>query len=368
MNTSKRTSILLAGGVTVAVSLWMLSGLGSSPVDFSSQADADTISGTPMRVRTELVRSSAVTREIVVSARTEPNRLVRLRAETDGAVVSLPVERGNTVSAGATVIELDMRDRNARLAEATSLVTQRELELQARRNLRDRDFASEVEIAEAAARLESAKAARERIQLELDNITIEAPFNGIMQERSVEIGDYVRAGDTVAEIVDIDPLIIAGDVNGKEVSELGVGSPGTAVLVNGTELQGTIRYLSPVADENTRTFRVELAVANPDRVRAGLTAELRLSGSRLSAHDISSALLTLADDGTVGVKAVDSRNRVEFYPVEIVGASEGGILVTGLPESLRVITVGQGFVTVGQLVEPVAYSALEDNAVHERAD
>ena len=369
MNPSRKKSILIATGITVVVALWMLSGLGSSSVEFSVTPTGSEATGEPMRVRVERISANEVTREIVISARTEPNRYVRLKAETDGAVVALMADRGNPVVAGETILELDMRDRNARLSETDSLVDQRELELQARQNLRNREFASEVEIAEAKARLESARAARARIALELDNISIAAPFDGLVQERSVEIGDYVRAGDTVVDIVDIDPLIIAGDINGKEVSELYVGSRGTAVLVNGIQLNGIIRYLAPVADENTRTFRVELEVPNPANIRAGLTAELQLEGSRISAHDISPSLLTLADDGTVGVKTVNSANRVDFYPVEIAGASADGILVTGLPTDVTVITVGQGFVTVGQQVEPVSNNAtLESNAAYERAD
>lgn len=321
-----------------------------------------------MRVRVEQIRASDVVRQITVSARTEPNRFVRLKAETDGAVVALGADRGSEVNAGDIIIELDLRDRNARLREAESLIAQRELELKGRQDLRDRQFSSQVELAEAQARLDSAAAAKERIALEIQNTTIDAPFDGIVQERSVEIGDYVRAGDAVVDVVDIDPLIIAGEINGKEVSELSVGSRGTAKLVDGTILEGTIRYLAPVADENTRTFRVELAVNNPQRVRAGLTAELQLSGSRISAHDISPALLTLADDGTIGVKVANANNRVEFYPIEIAASSGTGILVTGLPDSVRVITVGQGFVTVGQQVEPVAISALENNSAYERAN
>ena len=107
---------------------------------------------------------------------------------------------------------------------------------------------------------------------------------------------------------------------------------------------------------------------NPYNVRAGLTAELQLSGPTLSAHDLSPALLTLADDGVVGVKTVNSNNRVEFYPVEIVGSSANGVLVTGLPDLVTVITVGQGFVNVGQQVEPVAFSAIENTPSYERAD
>jgi len=367
MNTSRRTSILMAIGVTVAVVLWMLSGIGGDKNDTAELSSGDSTDG-PMRVRVAQVRSSEVTREITVSARTEPNRVVQLKAETDGAVVDLGIDRGSDVWAGNSLVKLDIRDRNARLREAESLIVQRELELQGRQNLKSQQYASDVEIAEAQARLDSARAARERIELEIRNTEVVAPFEGIIQERWVEIGDYVRTGDRVVELVDIDPLIIAGEVNGKDVTELAVGSMGYATLVDGTELAGSIRYVAPVADENTRTFRVELAVPNPGQVRAGLTAELKLSGTRIQAHDVSSALLTLSDEGAVGVKVVNDNDRVEFYSIEIVGASNDGILVTGLPDSARVITVGQGFVTEGQQVEPVAFSALEEDSSNERAN
>ena len=108
--------------------------------------------------------------------------------------------------------------------------------------------------------------------------TIDAPFDAVLQDRSVEIGDYVQSGDAVAFVVDTDPMIVVGEVNEREVHSLAVGNPGTARLVDNTTVEGTIRYLAPVADENTRTFRVELAVPNPDgTLRAGMTAELKLS-------------------------------------------------------------------------------------------
>lgn len=363
MNKSRRNSIFMAIGVAAVVTLWMLSGLGSSPIDFSGEAEINRGNGELMRVSVARINAKDVVREFTVSARTEPNRIVSLKSETEGAVVAIGVERGNPVAEGQTILELDMRDRGARLAEANSLVAQRELELEARENLRNREFASQVEIAEASARLDSARASKARIELEIENVTVDAPFDGVVQERSVEIGDYVRAGDTVVEIVDIDPLIIAGEINGKEISDLYVGGRGSATLVDGTRLNGVIRYLAPVADSNTRTFRVEMEVPNPNGIRAGLTAELELLGPNIHAHDISPSLLTLADDGTVGVKTVNSSNRVDFYPIEIVGSSDEGILVTGLPDSVTVISIGHGFVTVGQRIDPVVEtSALETSS------
>jgi multidrug efflux system membrane fusion protein len=357
------TSVVVAGGVALAVAVWMLSGLFAedtpSPTTRASVRNGETGSGDnpERRPRVVVLRSSArtVRREILVSARTEPNRQVELRAETDGAVIALGAERGATVDSGQRIVSLHMRDRAARLEEAEALIVQMQLQYEAAERLRGQQFVSEAQIAETKARLVGAETAKQTILDDIDYTTIEAPFDGVLQERSVEIGDYVQSGDTVAYIVDTDPMIVVGEVNEREVHSLGIGNSGSARLVDGTTVEGTIRYLAPVADESTRTFRAELAVPNPDaNLRAGVTAELSLSAEEITAHTLSASALSLADDGTVGVKAVDEQNRVRFYPVEIVSTSPEGMMVTGLPRELAIISVGQGFVIEGQLVEAVS--------------
>ena len=364
----------MAGAVALGVALWMLSGIGSSGPGSPPPATVragDGAGDNPERRMRVLVRRSVarpITREILVSARTEPNRQVELRAETDGAVVAVGAERGARVAAGQLIAELSMRDRLAQLEEAEALIEQTRLQYAAAERLRGEQFMSEAQIAEARARLVSAEAARKRILDDIEYTHIKAPFDSVVQDRSVEVGDYVQSGDAVALLVDTNPLIIVGEVNEREVAALEVGGPGSARLVDGTNVAGTIRYLAPVAESSTRTFRAELAVANEeDTFRAGMTAELRLAADEITAHVLSPALLALADDGTVGVKAVDADDRVQFYPVEIVGSAADGITVTGLPRELRIITLGQGFVVEGQTVEAVVESEAAGKTDNERA-
>ena len=369
--TPRTKSMLAAGAVTLAVALWMLSGVGDDPPSPSTRStlrDGEAGGGdNPERRPRVLVQRStarAITREILVSARTEPNRQVELRAETDGAVVSIGAERGAIVANGQRIVSLDMRDRTALLEEAEALIVQMQLQYEAAERLRGQQFVSEAQIAEAKARLVGAEAVKHRILDDIGYTTVKAPFDAVLQDRSVEIGDYVQAGDAVAFLVDTDPMIVVGEVNEREVHSLAVGNTGTARLVDDTIVEGTIRYLAPVADENTRTFRVELAVPNPDgSLRAGMTADLRLAAEQITAHSLSPAALALADDGTVGVKAVDAASRVRFYPVEIVSASPEGISVTGLPQELGIISLGSGFVIEGQIVE-----AVSDPAAMSRSD
>ena len=119
-----------------------------------------------------------------------------------------------------------------------------------------------------------------------------------------------------------------------------------------------IRYIAPASDDATRTFRVEIEIANPDgAVRDGITATARVPLALQKAHRLSSGILTLDDAGSVGVRAVSDDNTVAFYPVTILGGDTEGIWVSGLPDRLAVITAGQDYVTEGQTVDPVRQMA-----------
>ena len=220
--------------------------------------------------------------------------------------------------------------------------------------LQEEGYVSETQIAEAIAKLEVAKAELTRAQLDLDYMTVRAPFDGALQDRVVEIGDFVRVGDQVATFVDNTKIIVSGTISERDARFVKVDDTGTAQLATGQSVTGRIRYISPVADQSTRTFNVELEVDNPDgTLPAGVTAELKLPGDKVLAHKISPALLTLNAEGEIGLKVVDEYDEVQFYPVELAMSEPDGVWVSGVPESAKIITVGQGYVAPGQSVESV---------------
>jgi multidrug efflux system membrane fusion protein len=359
---SAKPSIFIALGVLLALAGWLLSGQlqnNAKPVDSTAtpreQSDALT------RVRVRDFQAQPISQEIVITGRTEPAREVTLRAEIDARVMAIEAERGAAVKEGDIIVRLDLRDRRARLREAQAQVKQRELQYRAAQRLFADKHQSETQIAEARANLENARAQLEQIETEIDDAIVRAPFDGILEERPVEKGDYVSVGDTVARIIEQNPLVISGDIPQQDVHRVKIGAPGSARLVTGQEVQGRIRYISAQADEATRTFRVELEVPNPDnRLVAGVTSEIHLPMEQLTAHYLPMGILSLNDAGQVGVKSVNGDNQVEFYPVPILRTTTGGVWVGELPETVRIITVGQGFVHSGQEVEPVAEKAVAE--------
>lgn len=365
ISNSRRNSILLAAAIAVGLAAWILSGIGTSPQE--PEAPTRAVGDGAVRVTVRYSAAIETTRTITVSGRTDPDRSLELKAETEGRVTSVGVERGAIVAAGQTLVELDMRDRQSRLAEAEALIRQRELEYEAAERLRGDQFLSPSELASREAQLVAARAARDRIVLDIERTNIRAPFDALVYDRLVEIGDYVAIGDPIARLVDTDPLIVVGNLNERDVGAIEIGTAGTAAIQGGPAIEGRVRYLAPVADESTRSFRIELAIPNPGMtLRAGTSALLSLGAGTIKAHSLSPGLLTLADDGTIGVKIVDNADRVRFIPAEIVESTDDGVLVTGLPDEARIITVGQGFVVDGQAVIPSEAAPALTRAQDER--
>ncbi len=346
-----RRSYVIALTVTLVSVLWLASGaLTGKPV--SSEASANTPEAAVTRVQVRTFRAEPVTREVVLHGQTEARRRVLLKAESAGQVVELPVARGSRVRGGVVIARLAADEREERLAQALALVRQRELEYDATRSLKSQNLNAERQVAEALALLEAARTELKSAHLHLARAEIRAPFDGVLYGRAVEIGDFVGVGDPVATVVELNPLLATGDVAEQEVTELRLGMPGRARLVDGRELHGTLSYIAPAAAVTTRTFAVEMETANPGgAIPAGMTAELRIPLEEVDAHRLSAALLSLDDTGRIGVKWVDGAGVVQFEPVRIIRSEGEALWVDGLPSEARLITAGQGFVRAGDRVE-----------------
>jgi multidrug efflux system membrane fusion protein len=273
-------------------------------------------------------------------------------------VAAIDVVRGQRVAEGQRIVELAEDDRPARLAEARALLAQREVEFRASRTLAERGFRADNQHAVAKAQLDAARAMVTRMEVEIRRIAVRAPFAGVLEARPVELGNYLKEGDAVATLVDLDPVIVVAHLTEIDRSRVRIGQTGRARLATGQEIDTRVRYLSANADSATRTYRVELEAANPDlAVIGGVTAEILLAVDEVAAHRITPALLALDERGVVGVKVVGADDKVAFHPIRVLEDGPDGMWVAGLPDRIRLISVGHEFVQPGQIVRPVAGEA-----------
>ena len=206
-------------------------------------------------------------------------------------------------------------------------------------------------IAQTKVRLEAARADLKRSQLDVDNLQVKAPFNGIVESRPVEVGDYVQPGPLCARFIELDPLKVSALVTEKEVIQLSPGDAAKMELVTGQVIEGRVSFIARQADAVTRSYRVEATIANAgEQIRAGISGRLSLLTAAVDAHLIPSHLVVLDDRGGLIVRAVEDA-KVTSWPVRPVGENSGGIWVTGLPERVALVTVGQNYITNGEQVE-----------------
>lgn len=348
--------------IALVLSVALVGWLASRPIEQlvrgTAPSAAEPVAGSapaaPVRtpVRVVLSVAAAVRPELVANGRTEPARKVTMRAEIGGLVEAVPVAEGAMVEAGQVLVQLAPRDRPARLREAQARLDQRTREYEAARRLGAKQFQSEVRVSETLAELESTRAMVVAMQLDLDQTTIRAPFEGVLERRPVEVGDYVEPGDEVAHLIEQDPYLVVGDAPETERARYRIGARGTAHLADGRSVDGTIRYVATESDGSTRTYRVELEVANPNqRFPAGMSARIVVGEEPQAAHHVSAAALVLDDSGRVGIKIVDDGGVVRFEPARIIRAEADAVWLAGLPERVRLVTVGQGFVAAGQEVD-----------------
>ena len=367
-----RRSWIIALTIALLATGWILSGevdwralIGEEPAPVAAAVTTpdEPAAAQPPSVRVAPFSAQPFVEEMILQGRTVADRAVTIRAEIYGVVEDVHAERGEGVRSGSLLVRLEVQDRAARVVEAHALLRERELEWQAARSLNERGYRADTQLAQAAAELDAARAGLRLAEIALDNIRLRAPFDGIVADRYVELGDFVDVGDPIAEILDLDPLRIVVQVAERYLGRVEVGDSGWAVLVDGRRVEGVVGYVGPAANEATRTFPVELEVPNPDaRVIEGLTAQVHLPVEEIRAHYVTPMVLTLSDDGRIGVKAVDADNRVVFHPVQIIAGDSGGVWVGGLPPAVTVIVVGQEFVVAGQSVEPVPAELPEQQA------
>lgn len=359
---------LIALSLLFILFIWMLSGILTSDNEFSNPRPLTMDSGL-QRVQAEHMKGEQVNRDITISARTAPSRRVELKSEIRARVVSVEKEKGANVKKGDVILRLDPRDWPARVKQAEAALRQRQIEARSARQLKEKGLANDSQLAQAETALANAEAELTNAKIQLNATTIRAPFDGIVDERNVEVGDFVKDGNALVTVLDFRPYLVKGHAAERDAAHINIGDRGWAELVNGDRVDGRIRFIAAEADAATRTFPLELEIENNTASMAsGLTATLHVPQPATHAYFVSPALLILDDNGHLGLKGIDADNRVVFRPVELLKADNNGIWVYGLGEQADIITVGGGFVSFGQQVEPVYVSDKEASAEIENSD
>jgi membrane fusion protein, multidrug efflux system len=316
-------------------------------------------------VRTQMFSAQDMPIEVPLRGRTRATATVSQMAETAGTVDVVHVTKGQRVEVGDPLCTLAQGTRAAAVAQAEAnlqqanvALSEAELNFNTNANLRERGLAAantvnavEVALAQARAGVSQAEAGLDNAREELDRTEITARVAGLVQDPVADVGSLLNAGSPCATIVQLNPIVFSGSVPEANIGLARTGLSATITTVTGDTVEGEVTYISSVADNATRSFPAEIEIPNEDfSIRDGITAQAMINIGTAPGHLLPQSVLTLDDDGTLGVSTVEG-NRVVFYPVTIVSDTRDGVWVSGLPDEVQVITVGQESVRPDQEVQ-----------------
>jgi multidrug efflux system membrane fusion protein len=302
-------------------------------------------------VQVKLVPEELREYDVVLRGRTQATRAVLVKSETSGVVAEAPVLQGSVAPKGAVLCRLAVDARQAALDQARANFKSMQLQQQASTELAKKGYRSPTQVAQAQAGADQAQAAMRAAEIALKQVEIRAPFAGVFDHRDAEVGAYLAPGGSCGAMIELNPLLIVGDVPETDAAKLHVGAGAVATLVGGQTLTGRIRYVAHDADPATRTYHLEITVPNPGlAIRSGLSADVRIAAGSGPAHLAPVSALVLDAGGRQGVRYVTADDRVAFAPVTVMEQTPQGAWLRGLAGPTRVITVGQSYVAEGQRV------------------
>jgi multidrug efflux system membrane fusion protein len=292
---------------------------------------------------------------VTFRGRTQAARTVVVRSETAGDVAATPILQGTAVRAGTVLCRLAVDARAAALDQARADLKAKQLQMQASATLAAKGFRSKTQVLTDQAGMDASSAAVRAAEVALRQVNIVAPFAGVFDHRDAEVGAYLSPGQSCGTVIELDPLLVVGDVPETEVAKIRVGAAASAQLVSGATISGRVRFVARDADPVTRTYRVEVTAPNRGAaVQSGLSAQIQLAAGVGPAHFIPVSALVLDAGGRQGVRYVPAGDRVAFAPVTVLEETSGGVWVAGLRGNPRIITVGQSYVSEGQKVRVAA--------------
>jgi RND family efflux transporter MFP subunit len=329
--------------------------------------------GGPVAVRAEPVQRRAweVTQPLVASV--EPVTQTTLAAEQGGLVVQRMFDDGSRTKKDEVLVRMDtellkldraaadaarqalegaleqakVRAENSRaeeqrlkgLTDARSAATGREY--------RDALTLARIDttmVAVRTAELAQKKAELDRLDTQIRKSEVRDPRgDGVVAKRYVEVGQWVKQGDPVADVVWLDPVFVRANVPEYVIPKIKQGDPARVVFdaLGAKEYTGTIEQIIPTADPASRTFPVKILLKNPDFViRPGFFARATL----LAKSDTPQ--FVVAKDAVVstarGAHVVAARDgKAVVVAVKVLGSEAARSYVTGdLKDTDRVVTRG----------------------------
>ena len=307
-------------------------------------------------VQVSPARASRFVETITIQGHTVADSDLTYSAEVPGTVESLRLAPGQRVRRGQVLARIDYRSLRARADAARARLRLQQKTCRRLAILKKDDLVTQERVDHAEAARVSAEAANKIAVADLSKSVIRARRGGVVTKKFVESGEYVAPGTPVLQVVDLDEVVVVGQLPESQVAAVRQGAvAGVAIRALKRSVTGKVHAVLPVASPDSRTFKFRIRIRNPDHaIFVGMAATVQIS---LRAHEgvvVVPQDVVLEEGKTRAVYVVGPGSKAIRRPVTL-GPTEADrvVLRSGIKPGERLVVLGQRDLKPGQPVKVV---------------
>ncbi len=311
----------------------------------------------PMPVEVAEVKMQSVSEKFEAVGTIEASEEITVVSEINAAVIDLPFTEGSQINKGVLIAQLDDSQLAAEVSSTEALYAQSLATYNRVKKVVDQKAGTPQDLDDALASLKVAEANLKLAQARLDKTRIVAPFSGMIGSRRVSVGSFLRTGDAITELANLNEIRINFSAPERFLSELKRGSEVIVFspVYPGHEVKGRIIAIEPIIDSETRTARIVAKVQNPgQKFRPGMSANVSVVLSQRQEALTIPTEAVFANGNQSFVYIVNPDSTVAPAPVTLgLQMSDVVEISAGLEQGMKIITAGHQKLFPGAKVLPV---------------
>lgn len=209
----------------------------------------------------------------------EPNREMKVAFKIRGKIKRLAIEEGQLVKAGTLLAQLDMTELMAQKDKALENKNKAKRDMDRMEKLFKKNIVPESSFQDSRSLFISASAELKIVEDNIKNSTIRAPFTGRITKKISEVGEIISPAMPIAILTEMEPILVKASVPDNFIRKIKTGKT-VHVLVDShpqEKFKGVINRIETTVDPLSRTFRIEIRLANPgEKLRPGLIAHVEI--------------------------------------------------------------------------------------------
>ena len=233
----------------------------------------------PVKVKVVSVQTETYASPKRYSGTVEEKNGTSLSFATAGTVQTIHVRLGQQVNAGQLIATLDPTSTQNSYQAAQAVLEQAEDAYRRMKELHDKGSLPDMKWVEVQSKLEQARSMEQIAKRKLDDCKLYAPFPGIIAEKSMEAGENVAPGMSVARLVTASSLVVKISVPETEMSSVQTGQKAEMTIksLEGETFIAQVIEKGVVANPLSRTYEVKLKLEKPDKaIMPGMVTEVSL--------------------------------------------------------------------------------------------